>query len=311
MGKRVILTLSILILIAGLTACSPSLKMSPRESFGTPTLTPFLQKATFTSTSTPILAVGEAESSDDTFSGSATPVAPEETNLEEDTEEPSPTSDSALDTPEPSLTPGSTQLPTSTKPPATTKPTKPPATAKPTKPPATTKPTDPPADTNTPLPPGDTNTPAPPTYTFTPSPTLVCAPSGNSSYESQVISLINAERTAEGLSTLAQNSSLTQAARRHSADMACTDNFSHTGSDGTAPWDRVSAAGYSWSRVTENIAASSYQYFSPASVVNMWMNSPGHKANILDANVIHIGVGFRYFDNGGYDAYYTANFAKP
>ena len=302
MGKRLILTLSILILVAGLTACSPSLKMSPSESFGTPTLTPFLQKATFTSTSTPILAVGEAESSEDTFSGSATPVAPEETSLVEDTEEPSPTSDSELDTPEPSLTPGSTQLPT---------PTKPPATTKPTKPPATTKPTDPPADTNTPLPPGDTNTPAPPTPTDPPAPTPVCAPTGNSSYESQVISLINAERTAEGLPALAQNSSLTQAARRHSADMACTDIFSHTGSDGSAPWDRVSAAGYSWSRVTENIAASSYQYFSPASVVNMWMNSPGHKANILDANVIHIGVGFRYFDNGGYDAYYTANFARP
>jgi uncharacterized protein YkwD len=126
-----------------------------------------------------------------------------------------------------------------------------------------------------------------------------------------VINLINQERAAEGLPALTANSKLTSAARRHSADMACTDTWSHTGSDGSTPASRISDAGYSWSRVTENIAASSSQYFSPSSVVNLWMNSPGHKANILDPNVIHIGVGFRFFDNGGYDAYYTADFARP
>jgi uncharacterized protein YkwD len=231
---------------------------------------------------------------------------------------------------DPTTTPTATQndqepqLSPTTKPASTAKPTEPPINTKTPKPPAITNtpkppPVDtntpkPPADTNTPKPPADTNTPQPPADTNTPQPptaTQVCAPTGNSGYEQQVITLINQERAAEGLPALAGNSKLTTAARRHSADMACSDNFSHTGTDGSKPWDRVSDAGYSWSRVTENIAASSYQYFSPASVVNLWMNSSGHRANILDPNVVHIGVGFRYFDNGGYEAYYTAVFARP
>jgi uncharacterized protein YkwD len=311
MGKRYFLTFTILVLAAGITACSPGLKMSPREDFGTPTLTPFLQKATFTSTSTPILAVGEAESNESSLSGSATPEAPEETSLVESAEEPSSTPTSELDTPELSLTPGSTQLPTSTKPPATTKPTKPPATTKPTKPPADTNTPLPPADTNTPKPPADTNTPKPPTAAPTQG---ECVWSGNSNYEEQVIHLINQERTDRGLLALVTNSSLTQAARRHSQDMACTDTWSHTGSDGSTLGTRISAAGYSYTWAAENIAASSSQSFSPASVVNMWMNSTGHRNNILSPNAVHIGVGFRYAGDVNilaYDAYYTADFGRP
>jgi uncharacterized protein YkwD len=295
MRKRFFLLLLIFILVSwSSAACSSQLKMVSREVSGTATLTPFLLKATYTSESPPLKEVGDPAVESSGVTSTAEPTLSEKTSEMESTEMAS-------------VTPSATPTPDKS-------PSQPTATPAPTKPPATTKPTKPPADTNTPKPPADTSTPEPPADTNTPKPptaTPECIPSGNNSYEQQVITLINQERAAEGLSPLAQNSSLTQAARRHSADMACTDTWSHTGSDGSTPSSRVSDAGYSWSRVTENIAASSYQYFSPASVVNMWMNSPGHKANILDENVIHIGVGFRYFDNGGYEAYYTADFARP
>ncbi len=129
-----------------------------------------------------------------------------------------------------------------------------------------------------------------------------------------MIILINQERTDRGLPALAQHASLTLAARRHSQDMACNDNWSHTGSDGSTLSTRLIAAGYSYSWAAENIAASSSQYFSPQSVVSIWMNSTGHRNNILSANAVHIGVGFRYagdIDLLSYDAYYTADFGRP
>jgi uncharacterized protein YkwD len=141
-----------------------------------------------------------------------------------------------------------------------------------------------------------------------------CSASGNGTYESQVITLINQERTDRGLPALTLNSSLRQAARRHSEDMACNDFFSHTGSDGSTFISRIQDAGYSYSWAAENIAGSSSGSFSAQAVVSMWMNSSGHKKNILSANAVHIGVGFRYAgdsNSGDLDAYYTANFGSP
>jgi len=126
--------------------------------------------------------------------------------------------------------------------------------------------------------------------------------------------LINQERTDRGLPALVQNSSLRAAARGHSEDMACNDIFSHTGSDGSTLGSRISGAGYSYSWAAENIAASSSSSFSAQAVVSMWMNSSGHRNNILSENIIHIGVGFRYAgdgDSADLDAYYTANFGHP
>jgi uncharacterized protein YkwD len=96
--------------------------------------------------------------------------------------------------------------------------------------------------------------------------------------------------------------------------MACNDFFSHTGSNGSTLSSRLRDAGYSYSWAAENIAASSSSSFSAQAVVSMWMNSSGHKKNILSENTIHIGVGFRYAgdgDMGDLDAYYTANFGRP
>jgi uncharacterized protein YkwD len=96
--------------------------------------------------------------------------------------------------------------------------------------------------------------------------------------------------------------------------MACTDTWSHTGSDGSTPFERIRDAGYNYSWAGENIAASSNKSFLASSVVKMWMNSEWHRKNILNPNFVHIGVGFRYAGNvniKSYDAYYTADFGAP
>lgn len=129
-----------------------------------------------------------------------------------------------------------------------------------------------------------------------------------------MVELINQERADRDLSPLTVSSRLRSAARRHSEDMACNDFFSHTGSDGSTLSSRLLDAGYGFSWAAENIAASSSSSFSASAVVNMWMNSSGHKKNILNANAVHIGVGFRYFgdsNSGDFDAYYTADFGGP
>jgi uncharacterized protein YkwD len=182
--------------------------------------------------------------------------------------------------------------------------------------------TNPPPPTNTSLPPTATYTatdiPEPePTFTYTPTVTLEepgggdppsCNPGGNSSFEAEVISLINQERANEGLSALSNQSQLTSAARTHSDDMACNNFFSHTSPTTGSPFDRIAAAGYSYSAAGENIAAG---YGSPSALVDGWMSSSGHRANILSTNFTQIGVGYAYWEESDYDRYWTAVFASP
>jgi uncharacterized protein YkwD len=152
--------------------------------------------------------------------------------------------------------------------------------------------------------------PPPPTATDTPAPTAPpsCDPSGNGSFESALIELINQERQSHGLGTLSSQSQLTTAARNHSADMACNSFFSHTGSDGSLPWDRVTALGYSYSAIAENIFAGSS---SAQTAFDAWMNSPGHRDNMLNPDYTEIGVGYRYWATSPYSAYTTAVFTIP
>jgi len=89
--------------------------------------------------------------------------------------------------------------------------------------------------------------------------------------------------------------------------MACNHFFSHTGSDGSSPFDRMSRQGYSFSAAAENIAAG---YGSPADVVAGWMGSEGHRANIL-GTYVHIGVGYTYEPNSDWGTYWTATFGTP
>jgi uncharacterized protein YkwD len=120
--------------------------------------------------------------------------------------------------------------------------------------------------------------------------------------------LINQERQSRGLGTLSSQALLNTAARNHSADMACNGFFSHTGSDGSLPWDRVSALGYSYSAIAENIFAGSS---NAQTAFDAWMNSPGHRDNMLNPDYTEIGVGYRYWADSPYGAYTTAVFARP
>ncbi|MER8041795.1 CAP domain-containing protein [Streptomyces sp. NPDC094032] len=117
---------------------------------------------------------------------------------------------------------------------------------------------------------------------------------GQSSAADQVIALVNAERAKAGCGALTANATLTRAAQGHSDDMAARDFFDHTNPDGAGPGDRVTAAGYPWSTYGENIAKGQS---GPEQVMEAWMNSPGHRANILNCDFKEIGIGIH--DSGG------------
>ncbi|QBJ93771.1 CAP domain-containing protein [Streptomyces seoulensis] len=104
----------------------------------------------------------------------------------------------------------------------------------------------------------------------------------------RVVELVNAERAKVGCSPVNLNSTLTKAAQDHSADMAAHNTMSHTGSDGSDPGSRITAAGYRWSAYGENVA---YGYATPEQVMAGWMDSPGHRENILNCSYQEIGVG--------------------
>lgn len=118
-----------------------------------------------------------------------------------------------------------------------------------------------------------------------PAPSDSTAPTGA---VAEVLALVNKERAAVGCPVLTVNEKLTKAAQDHSEDMAAHSNMSHTGSDGSDPGQRITRAGYQWSAYAENVA---YGYDTAAKVMEGWMNSPGHKRNILDCNVKEIGIG--------------------
>jgi len=105
----------------------------------------------------------------------------------------------------------------------------------------------------------------------------------------EVTDLTNRERARAGLPPLATDALLTRAAQAHSTDMVVRAFYSHTGPDGSQPWDRAAAAGSTRRTIGENIACGQR---SPAEVVEGWMNSPGHRANILKREFTHIGIGF-------------------
>ncbi|MFJ9245567.1 CAP domain-containing protein [Streptomyces sp. NPDC101776] len=105
----------------------------------------------------------------------------------------------------------------------------------------------------------------------------------------EVVESTNAERARAGLRALAVDPLLAAAAQAHSTDMVARAFYSHTSPDGSQPWDRAAAAGSRRRTIGENIACGQR---SPAQVVEGWMNSPGHRANILKPDFTHIGIGF-------------------
>lgn len=157
-----------------------------------------------------------------------------------------------------------------------------------------------------------------PTSTSTPSPEPTeinfpgCHPSGNSSFESSLLALINSERESKGLLAYEQQSQLGVAAQVHSTDMACNRFFSHSGSDGSSKEERVAEQGYSGALVGENIYASGDSSSNvPQLAFEFWMASPPNRANILHDEFTEIGIGYIYEPSSPFGGYFTVVFARP
>ncbi|MFB2938268.1 CAP domain-containing protein [Aerosakkonemataceae cyanobacterium BLCC-F154] len=131
----------------------------------------------------------------------------------------------------------------------------------------------------------------------------------NDYFVNRVLELTNIERSKYGLQPLTFNPQLAQAAQIHSQNMALQDFFDHTGLDGSRPSDRATAVGYPSTFVGENIYAG---LNTPEAVVEGWMNSSGHRANILNPDYRALGVGYYFLANDtgnvNYNHYWTQNF---
>ena len=114
-------------------------------------------------------------------------------------------------------------------------------------------------------------------------------------YEQEVVRLVNAQRAQNGLKPLAENWELSRVARYKSADMAGKRYFSHESPTYGSPYQMMRSFGISFRSAGENIA---YGQRTPAAVVGAWMNSSGHRANILSSSYTQIGVG--YHEAGNY-----------
>ena len=128
------------------------------------------------------------------------------------------------------------------------------------------------------------------------------------SFETELLRLTNLERQKVGLSPLKLSSQLTKAAQSHAADMARNNYFSHTGRNGSSMADRAKGNGYKYFALGENIAAGKT---TPEGTMRQWMNSPGHRANILNSRFTEIGFGYENAPNSSYRHYWVQVFGTP
>ena len=154
--------------------------------------------------------------------------------------------------------------------------------------------------------------PAPPSPT-PPAPT----PPAPSSDATAFLNAINAVRAVgrncgstayAAAPALKWNAKLETAALLHSQDMANQNYFGHTGKNGSQPWDRMTAAGYMWRTAAENIAAGQPDL---TSVMDGWVKSPGHCANLMSAAYTEIGMAKATNSSSDYRIYWTQDFGTP
>jgi len=133
--------------------------------------------------------------------------------------------------------------------------------------------------------------------------TTAPALSADSKLEKEVFTLVNQERAKQGLAALKENVELSKVARTKSEDMAKNNYFSHTSPTYGSPFDMMKQFGITYTAAGENIAMGQP---TATSVMNGWMNSPGHRANILSKDFTEIGVGLAKNANGS--IYWTQDF---
>ena len=124
-----------------------------------------------------------------------------------------------------------------------------------------------------------------------------------SSYQQQVLDLVNAERTKRGISALTLDSNLSSVATKKSQDMVNKNYFDHTSPTYGSPFDMMKQFGISYRTAGENIAKGQK---TPQEVVTAWMNSEGHRKNILNPNFTNLGVGIAKDSKG--TTYWTQMF---
>ena len=116
-----------------------------------------------------------------------------------------------------------------------------------------------------------------------------------SSYASEVADIVNQERTSQGLSPLSYDSQLAELAQKKAEDMAENGYFSHQSPTYGSAFDMMNEAGISYRSAGENIARGQR---TPEAVMDSWMNSSGHRANILSSSYSSVGVGYAEDENG-------------
>ncbi|MCH4240134.1 MAG: CAP domain-containing protein [Oscillospiraceae bacterium] len=121
--------------------------------------------------------------------------------------------------------------------------------------------------------------------------------SGYAAFQNEVLTLVNQQRTANGLRALSANAQLMKTATLKSEDMAKLNYFDHTSPTYGSPFDMMKQFGISYRTAGENIAMGQT---SPEQVMNGWMNSEGHRKNILNAAFTQIGIGIAQNANGQY-----------
>ncbi len=125
-------------------------------------------------------------------------------------------------------------------------------------------------------------------------------------YEQQVVDLVNKERAAAGLPALKVNTKLAGVAEKKAEDLRDKNYFAHQSPTYGSPFDMMKQFGISYTSAGENIAKGQK---TPSDVMNGWMNSPGHRANILNSNYTEIGVGYVTDSNG--TTYWVQHFIRP
>ncbi|NSL52708.1 transporter [Bacillus sp. P2(2020)] len=129
--------------------------------------------------------------------------------------------------------------------------------------------------------------------------------SGIGDFEREVFLLVNEERKKAGLPGLVFDEELSVVAEEKSRDMAENDYFDHQSPTYGSPFEMMEFFGIKYRTAGENIAAG---YQTPENVVKAWMNSPGHRANILNKNFKQIGIGYVKVPGSEYVTYWTQMF---
>lgn len=126
-----------------------------------------------------------------------------------------------------------------------------------------------------------------------------------------LLNATNAQRSNQGLNGLNVNSQLDQAAQAKANDMATRNYWSHNTPDGRTPWTFITATGYHYQAAGENLA---YGFSSTADTMAGWMNSPEHRANILNASYSQVGFGIANipdYQSSGPETLVVAMYALP